>query len=83
MGGIQKQLQVGTLVQGRQKAAPGSAGGGEHVGIRQKSPVPDLPGSWAQSHHSDLVPHPTKGASKEGLGLRLLTPWPKYIHILL
>lgn len=48
-----------------------------------ESPAPGLPGSQAQSPHSDLGPCPTKGASNEGLGMRMLTPGPKYIHTLI
>ena len=70
---LKQSSHTASCLHGRdQKAAPGrvvragqaegssrlSVRGGEHVGIRQKSPVSELPGSWAQSHHSDLVPPP-------------------------
>lgn len=51
----------------------GPAGGGEHIGARQKGPAPNLPGSWAQSCQQCPSAHPPNGASEEGLRLGMLT----------
>lgn len=53
--------KVGHSVQSWEKAATGSAGGGEHTGVRQKGRAPDLQGPGLRATNSGLVPTQLRG----------------------